>query len=506
LEGRTVSHYRVLHKIGEGGMGEVYLAEDTSLDRKVALKFLPAYLHSDDVARKRFVREAKSAAAIDHPYICNIHEVSRTDDGQDFIVMEYVVGKTLTERLSEGPLTLTEALQLASEIAEGLEKAHNQGIVHRDLKPANIMITSEGHAKVMDFGLAKSLKAPEGVEEQVTAPLTQEGSTLGTLYYMSPEQIRAEPMDTRSDIFSYGVVLYEMLSGEHPFRHATQMATVNAILNEDPPSPTSHREELPRLLHRVLRRMLAKDPDERYQQTGELRRALERCRAELSVPTGLRGLSKALIKSARRPSAAIPLAVVVLTITILGYWWFDRAAKVRWAREVALPEIERLMETSWYDFTDAYQIAVRAQQFIPDDSRLSELMSKCSLKINITTEPPNARAYFKEYEDPNGPWEYLGETPIENASLPVGIFRWKFEKEGYETVFAAESTWDLMRGESFDFLSNNFSRVLDEIEKLPLGMARVAGSKTPLGGLEDFYIDKYEVTNRQYIDFIDRWR
>ncbi|MGW8179753.1 MAG: serine/threonine-protein kinase, partial [bacterium] len=177
-----------MEKIGEGGMGEVYLAEDTSLERKVALKFLPVGLQADPVAHKRFLREAKSAAAIDHPYICHINEVGQTDDGHDFIVMEYVEGQTLRDRLEQGGLFVEEALRLGSEVAQALERAHNAGIVHRDLKPSNVMITPDGHAKVMDFGLAKRVSTADGHEEEVTSALTRTGSTLGTLSYMSPEQ------------------------------------------------------------------------------------------------------------------------------------------------------------------------------------------------------------------------------------------------------------------------------------------------------------------------------
>jgi serine/threonine-protein kinase len=269
--GQTISHYKVLEKLGEGGMGEVYLAEDTSLKRKVALKFLPASLADDEVAHKRFLREAQSAAALDHPYICHINEVAKTDDGQDFIVMEYVEGQTLKEKLAEGPFLLKGVLQIASEIAEALEKAHSSGIIHRDLKPANIMLTPDGHAKVMDFGLAKKVVTDDGTEQDITSALTREGSTLGTLAYMSPEQIKAQPVDHRSDIFSFGIALYEMLTGVHPFRRAQAVETTSAILKEEPPALTRYQEDLSEVLQHMVRRMLSKSPDERYQSVHEVR-------------------------------------------------------------------------------------------------------------------------------------------------------------------------------------------------------------------------------------------
>ena len=495
--GQNISHYKITEKLGEGGMGEVYLAEDTSLKRKVALKFLPDYLQQDEVAQKRFLREAQSAAALDHPYICKIYEAGEAD-GQSFIAMEYIEGETLKDRLDRGPLPLREALQIALEISEALDKAHQLGIVHRDLKPANIMIMPEGHAKVMDFGLAKNLGTSEGPEEQATAPLTREGTTLGTLYYMSPEQVRAEPVDTRSDLFSFGVVLYEMLAGEHPFRRTTQVATMNAILNQDPPPPTSDQEDLPRALQRIVERMLVKIPDHRYQQAAQLKRALDECRAELSVPAGLRDVAKALLRSAARPRVVIPLVVVVVAAVMLGYWLIDRVAKVRWAREEAIPEIERLVESSWRDYTDAYSLAVDAERYIPDDPKLSELFSRCSLSIDIKTEPPNANIFVKEYDRPESEWKLLGVSPIEEVRIPIGIFRWKVEKEGFQTILTAASSW----GRS-PLDPGHLSWVLDKKGRTPQGMVRVPGVETEGLVLDDFYVDQFEVTNEQFKSFVD---
>ena len=229
--GQSFRHYRILRKIGKGGMGEVYLAQDQTLDRRVALKLLAHKLEGDASAQKRFLREAKSSAALDHPYICKIYEIGEAE-GTPFIAMEYVAGETLQARLARSTLPLTDARRIGSEIAEALEAAHQESIVHRDLKPSNIMLTSSGHVKVLDFGLAKRVTGPGADDDsqlETESQLTGAGMTLGTVAYMSPEQLRDEAVDARSDVFSFGIVLFEMLGGVHPFTKATSMDTAAHI-------------------------------------------------------------------------------------------------------------------------------------------------------------------------------------------------------------------------------------------------------------------------------------
>ncbi len=281
LIGRTIGRYRVLKKIGEGGMGEVFLAEESTLDRKVALKFLPPDMQQDVVARKRLLREARSAAALDHPFICHINEVGESE-GKDFIAMEYVDGQRLSDRLQSGSLPVRETLQIASDIAEALEEAHDKGIIHRDLKPANIMLTRKGHAKVMDFGLAKQLPRADGQEESIT----RSGTVLGTVAYMSPEQLRGEPVDARSDIFSFGVVLYEMLAGVHPFKKQAGMDTAAAILGSAPRSIAESGRDVPTVLDRVVLKMLAKAPNDRYASVHDAQLALRQALADWERKSG----------------------------------------------------------------------------------------------------------------------------------------------------------------------------------------------------------------------------
>ncbi len=258
--GKQVGHYRILEKLGEGGMGVVYKAEDTDLDRLVALKFLPPHLGEDAEERKRFIHEAKAASALDHTNICTVHEIGQTAEGRLFIAMGYCAGQTLREKIKEGSLPVDEAVGIAVQIAEGLKKAHGKGIVHRDLKPANVMLTDEGVVKIVDFGLAKL----RGVSR-----LTKTGTTLGTVSYMSPEQTTGREVDQRTDIWSLGVILYEMLTGKLPFSGDYDQAMIYSILNEEPESPSTSRPKIAAKLERTVLKALAKDKAGRYANMGE---------------------------------------------------------------------------------------------------------------------------------------------------------------------------------------------------------------------------------------------
>ena len=266
----TSPRYRILESLGKGGMGEVFLAEDTALDRKVALKFLAEALESDPQARERFQREARSAAALDHPFICKIYEVTETD-ARLCIAMEYVIGETLQMRMEREALPVRRIVEIATEVAEALEEAHKHRIVHRDLKPANVMLTEQGHVKVMDFGLAKHFGGGPSDSDASSDRVTQSGVWVGTPAYMSPEQIRGDEVDSRSDIFSFGTVLYELLACAHPFRRETSVQTMSAILEDEPSAAEGRVREMPDGMRIALRKMLAKAPADRYQSLGDVR-------------------------------------------------------------------------------------------------------------------------------------------------------------------------------------------------------------------------------------------
>src|SRR3990170_761094 len=269
--GQTISHYKILEKIGEGGMGVVYQAQDTKLDRPVALKFLPPHLSSSPEEKERFLHEAKAASALSHPNITVIHEINESE-GQVYIAMEFVEGKTFKQLAEVKELSLRKVLDLAIQACDGLATAHRKEIVHRDIKSENLMLTKEGQVKIMDFGLAKLKGATK---------LTKAGSTLGTAAYMSPEQASGEEVDQRSDIFSFGVVLYELLAGQLPFKGEHQAAIVYSIMNEEPQPVARYNNKVSPDLERIVSKSLAKDTEERYQHIDYLLADLRRERKSL---------------------------------------------------------------------------------------------------------------------------------------------------------------------------------------------------------------------------------
>ncbi|MBI3667333.1 MAG: serine/threonine protein kinase, partial [Acidobacteria bacterium] len=346
MVGQTVSHYKILEKLGGGGMGVVYKAQDLRLDRLVALKFLPRDFGADEDQKKRFIHEAKAASALDHSNICTVHEINQTDDGQLFIVMAYYEGETLKKKIERGPLPVKEAIDFAIQVAQGLSKAHERGLVHRDIKPANLMVTNDGIVKIVDFGLAKQAGATE---------ITKTGTTLGTAAYMSPEQAQGLNADGRTDLWSLGVTLYEMLAGRRPFQGDHLPAIVYSIVNEKPKPLKAFRLDAAPELEQVVAKALEKNRESRYGAAAELSRDLADYRATLTAPTSRSIDLQLLWRQTRRPKVAVPVLLILLALAGLAARSVHRSSKVLWAREQALPEISRLVEKG--NYFAAYNLA-----------------------------------------------------------------------------------------------------------------------------------------------------
>ncbi|MDH3216367.1 MAG: protein kinase [Candidatus Krumholzibacteria bacterium] len=514
--GRTLSHYKIVDKLGEGGMGVVYRAHDTTLHRDVALKVLPASLANTPDRRMRFEREAAVIAALKHPNIVTVHSIEEAE-GTPFMTMELVEGGTLSDAIPKDGLPEDRFVYVAETLADALANAHDKGIIHRDLKPANIMFDADGRPKVLDFGLAKLFESDSALEtddticdQTVRDDATQEGQILGTLAYMSPEQAEGQKVDHRSDIFALGVVLYEMAAGERPFKGATNLSTISSILRDDPRPVSTIKKAFPRQLAQIINRCLEKNPDERYQSAASLRDDVRKY-AQSRTATGPMALL-------RQPRVAVPITIVIVAAAAAIALWVQRGSKARWARQVALPEIARLIdESTWSQglgYWGAFELVREAERTIPDDPTLQQLKGRILRPITIHSAPPGARVYVKPYAGVDFEWEYLGDTPIDTLPFVFGVMRLKLEKPGFETVHDID--WNAF------FIAKETGYVLSPSASLPPGMSLVPDSvavlhvaAAPAGihlpGIEhlpgqrhgDFLMDRYEVSNQQYKRFVD---
>jgi len=499
--GQILSHYRILERIGGGGMGVVYKAEDTHLGRFVALKFLPDDLAKDPQSLERFRREARAASQLNHSNICTIYEIGNSD-GCSFLAMEYLEGHTLKHLIADKPLSVDQVLDLAIQLAEGLTAAHEKCIVHRDIKPSNIFVTDHGRLKILDFGLAKLtpfLKNFEGAAKQsestvlVDTDLTNPGTTLGTVAYMSPEQALGEPLDARTDIFSFGVVLYEMSTGTLPFCGTSTASVFDAILHKDPTPATRKNHALPSELGKIISLALNKKRDERYQSTQEIVDALKLLHQETTGPIPI-------ARAIRKPKFLVPAALVAIAILVVAAYSIRRNQRLRWVHDTAMPQIDRYSK-EWKGM-EAYRLLQQAQRYAPHDVALAKLEDKIHYDLKIISQPAGADVYVRDYNQPQAAWQYLGKTPLEDFRIPLAFYALRVSKDGYETVFTSGPSGD-------DALDEHLSNiVLDPVGSLPPGMVRVpTGEVDPTGQakvtVEAFLIDKFEVTNAEYKKFVD---
>jgi serine/threonine protein kinase/dienelactone hydrolase len=499
------ARFRIDRFLGAGGMGEVYKAQDTRLDRVVVLKFLPPQLARDPASLERFRREAKAASALSHPNICTVYDFGQ-DSGRAFIAMEYLEGETLSSRIARGPLAIQEAVKISIQVASALSAAHHKGIVHRDLKPGNIMLTATG-AKLLDFGLAKFRATPSATildtvaETAVTAEtitgMSSHSQIAGTLPYMSPEQLRGSAVDARGDIFAFGAVLYEMLTGKRAFDRHSNSETIIAVDREEPPPLRQVVKEVPEELEKIVRRCLRKQIADRYGSVAQIEADLESLLVNARELAGGINL-KVLLRKSKRPQVVIPLVTLLLCTMGAITEWMHHTSKVRWALETATPEITRLIEAE--EYVKAATLAREAIAVLPNNPTLEKLWMRATGEVSIASDPPGADVSIRPYRaDPNA-WEAVGKTPLRKIRVPQNDYVWRLVKPGFAVA-------SFLGSPEFDETIS-----LRPAATVPPGMVVVSGgtvrlsyslNTAPAVKIDDFLIDRYEVTNEEYKRFVD---
>lgn len=523
-----ISSFQIIKLIGSGGMGEVYLAKDLRLNRNVALKFLTL---SDENSNKRFLREAQSAAALEHPHICTIHEIAE-DSGREFIVMQYVEGETLSTWIKRQPLKIKDALEIAIQIADALSEAHSRGIIHRDIKPANIIISTNNQVKVLDFGLAKKIALGEANNEaSFKTLLSLPGVIMGTVSYMSPEQVRGQEADIRSDLWSLGVLLYEMVTGKTPFTGDNSVEKLAAILYQEP----EKRTEIPQELTEILNKSLQKESKNRYQNANEMIKDLRRLKQELdfeeqllvhvSSTSGEKGINEKIsqylsdhptieikaetekIKRKNNWKTYIFSSLALFAIIFGGYYLWNYI-QLNQARE-NLKKIEELATAEKY--FEAYDLAVQTEKILPNNETLIRLLPTISDTLSVDSDQKGARVYLRRYNSPER--QLVGETPLTELRIARGHYVLQIEKEGFETFERTIS--GIIPSVGGSFIASPpliIETKLFEKGKIPPRMVFVLGGEYSLVNwsrptekkvnLDEFFIDKYEVTNAEYKEFI----
>ena len=472
--GGHIGRYKLMRILGEGGMGIVYLAEQQHpIRRKVALKIIKPGMDSAR-AIVRFKAEQQALALMDHPNIAHVYDAGMAPSGRPYFVMENINGTQIIEFCDKHKLSIEQRLHLFLQICEAVQHAHQKGIIHRDIKPSNILVSlqnSQAVPKIIDFGVAKALA--QSITEQTL--YTEHGQLVGTPEYMSPEQVdlNNKDVDTRIDVYSLGVLLYELLTGTLPFdrqsfREGGLEHMRKVICEHDPMIPSTRlsrtstekatdlaqkRQSEVRTLKKKFRgdldwiilKAMEKDRTRRYASVDamatDIQRHLKNEPILAGSPSTIYLLQKFWRRHRRRIAVTI-ISVMLLSVTIMSIVIYLRNLKVQWAKTKVLPEIAKLIDQDRY--LAAFSLARQTEKYIPEDPLLFELWPRMSREYSVTTTPPGADVFFKEYLNIEGKWQYLGRSPLENISFPRGVYRWKFEKEGFET-------WECIAGEHLNF-------------------------------------------------------
>jgi eukaryotic-like serine/threonine-protein kinase len=546
---QRIGPYKLGVKLGAGGMGEVYLAQDTRLGRKVALKLLPTEYTSERDRVLRFQQEARAASALNHPNIITIYEIGQVEDVH-FIATEFIDGETLRQRMEQANVELIEAVDIALQVAQALEAAHNAGIAHRDIKPENIMLRRDGYVKVLDFGLAKLTELqPFTIDTQEPTGgmvRTMPGTVIGTVAYMSPEQARGLEVDARTDIWSLGVLIYEMIAQQRPFTGGTIADALAAILHLNAPPLEPSAPEAPAALERIVAKALRKEREERYQTAKELGAELKdlklwlELQAALTKPEAFSGGGKpttldtapatATMRTGEDATAHVTSTTeiligevkrhkrgVVITLTAMllaaAFFYYWRSANLKWAKD----QVSRVEELAQEErFFEAYDLALLVKKYLPEEATVARLMRAMADDLTVSTDPPGAQVYLKRFapdESRNFPLRQLvGATPINHLQIARGAYVLYLEKEGYAKLERAISGSPLRPGLTLP-PSIHIAEKLIETAEVPDRMAHVPGGEYRLTSwrrpteervrLDTYFIDKFEVTNREYKEFID---
>jgi eukaryotic-like serine/threonine-protein kinase len=498
--GRRLGSYEVMAPLGAGGMGEVYRARDLRLHRDVALKVLPRSLVSDPDRRERFVQEARAASALEHPHIAVVHDIVEVD-GITFIVMELVRGEALSTAVSRGPVPASRAIELAVEIAEALGRAHEIGVVHRDLKPANIMITADGHVKIIDFGIAKlSAVSDDEATTYLSREPTASGMVVGTAAYMSPEQAQGETVDHRTDIFSFGIVLHEMLTGLAPFRRRSGIDTMHAIVHDAPPRVPDSIGEATDDVQLVIDKCLAKAARDRYQTMRDVVADLRttRRRLESGELRAIEGPSR--FERRLRTAAAVGVSAALTIAAVMG--WSTYRARREADRNAAIAHVKQLLESG--RFVDVWRAVQPALRQWPGDPQLDQMLRSTTMTVTIATDPPGADVAFTAYDDVSAQhWTALGTSPLTAVRAPLGMLRWKVTKNGYEPIEARLEVGTPAAAAGHP-----------DVEAPPIRLRPVGSEFSRMvfvpGGIQygvpltDYWLDQTEVTNRDFKKFVER--